>query len=529
MFTNKVQNNAFKIKSFSLFRNIISIRKYCSKCKTDALCGVKVLDLTRILAGPYCTMILGDLGADILKVEHPKQGDGTRAWGPPFVEKTSCYFMSVNRNKKSICVDLKSEQGKEIIKKLAAQSDVLVENYLPGKMENYGLGYHELKVINPRLVYCSITGYGDTGPYASRPGYDVIASSIGGLMHVTGPEDGAPCKTGVALTDLATGLYAHGAILAALLQREKLGKGQWIKANLLSTQLACLVNLGANYLMADKEAKRWGTAHESIVPYQTFATSNGYITIGGANDHQFREICSKINRFDLISNPKFANNSLRVEHRSELVDEIGKTIALKTNEEWIAIFGDAANFPFGPINSLSQVFNDPHIGGVNRPWGKGGHGSMHLFGEPPNYSATIALVALFTVIGGLLYLRRNNLEFLYNKTMWAVMSLFFVFTMTSGQMWNHIRGPPFVHRTQSGSIAYVHGSSQGQFVLETYIVMGISSVTVLGMILMTEAASGKGDIRKRRIMSIVGLGLMAFFFSLILSVFRSKAGGYPYR
>nr|CAG4636162.1 EOG090X05UC [Eubosmina coregoni]SVE69788.1 EOG090X05UC [Eubosmina coregoni] len=339
-------------------RNTIIIRK-CSS-SSDALSGIKVLDLTRILAGPYCTMILGDLGADVLKVERLRVGDDTRSWGPPFVGKLSCYFLCVNRNKKSICVDLKSDQGREIIYDLARTSDVLVENYLPGKMQDYGLAYEDIKKINPKLVYCSITGYGSTGPYSARAGYDVIASSMGGLIHVTGPEDGDPCKTGVAMTDLATGLYAHGAILAALLQREKSGCGQWIRANLLSTQVACLVNLGANYLMAGQEAKRWGTAHESIVPYQAFSTSDGYMTLGGTNDRQFHELCSKINRPTLATDPKFLTNSLRVQHRQELLKEIADVMASKTNSEWNEIFS-GSSFSYGPINSLSQVFQDPQV------------------------------------------------------------------------------------------------------------------------------------------------------------------------
>nr|CAG4646248.1 EOG090X05UC [Macrothrix elegans] len=326
----------------------------------DALTGIKVLDLSRVLAGPFCTQILGDLGADIFKIERLKVGDDTRAWGPPFIGGTSCYFMSINRNKKSICIDLKSKKGKGIILDFVKLADILVENYLPGKMEEYGLSYETLKQINPRLIFCSITGYGNTGPYASRPGYDVIASSIGGLIHVTGPEDGEPCKTGVALTDLSTGLYAHGAIMAALYQREKTGKGQHIMANLLSTQVSCLVNLGANYLIAGQEAKRWGTAHESIVPYQAFATLDGFMTVGGGNDRQFIELCSHINRPDLALDAKYKTNRLRVENRRELLEQISRTMATKTNAEWEKVF-EGGNFPYGPINKLSQVFTDPQV------------------------------------------------------------------------------------------------------------------------------------------------------------------------
>ncbi|XP_039646846.1 succinate--hydroxymethylglutarate CoA-transferase [Perca fluviatilis] len=230
--------------------------------------GLTVLDLTRVLAGPFATMILGDLGAQVIKVERPGAGDDTRAWGPPFVGAESAYFLSVNRNKKSICVDLKHPRGASIIQELAGVCDVLVENYLPGKLHQMGLGYDQLSRVNPRLIYCSISGYGQTGPQSQSPGYDSIASAVSGMMHITGPEDGEPVRPGVAMTDLATGLYAHGAIMAALLQLHRTGRGVHIDCNLLSSQVSCLTHIAANYLNSGKEAKRWGTAHESIVPYQ---------------------------------------------------------------------------------------------------------------------------------------------------------------------------------------------------------------------------------------------------------------------
>lgn len=216
------------------------------------------------MAGPYCTMVLSDLGADVIKIERPGNGDESRKWGPPFIKnsKDSVYFLANNRNKRSCCVDLK--KGTDIIYDLARKCDVLVENYIPGKLDEYKLGYEHISKVNPSIVYCSITGYGNVGPYAKRPGYDVIAASMGGLLHITGSENGPPAKVGVAVTDLATGLYAHGAIMVALLQRMKTGKGQKIDVNLLSTQVASLINVASNYLNAQKEAKRWGTAHESI-------------------------------------------------------------------------------------------------------------------------------------------------------------------------------------------------------------------------------------------------------------------------
>lgn len=335
---------------------LLAVRHY----STNTLGGFRVLDLTRVLAGPYCTMILGDLGAEIIKIEKPVVGDDTRSWGPPFIGKQSCYFLSINRNKQSVCVDITKQEGSEIIKHLASESDVFIENYMPGKLEKYGLGYNDLRQINPKIVYCSISGYGCSGPYASRPGYDVIASSIGGMLHITGPSDGSPCKPGVAMTDLTTGLYAHGSIMAALLQRSVTGVGQKIEVNLLSTQVACLVNLGSNYLLANQEASRWGTAHESIVPYQAFSSSDGYLTIGAGNDRQFKQLCTRISRPDLAEDPQYATNALRVKNRCQLLTQIAETISTKSNEEWLSIFSDAP-FPYGPINNLSQVFDDPQV------------------------------------------------------------------------------------------------------------------------------------------------------------------------
>ena len=308
-------------------------------------------------------MILGDLGADVVKVERPDSGDDSRQWGPPFAGDSgeSCYFLSVNRNKRSVCVDLKTAQGREIVAELAADSDILVENHLPGRLDRLGLGYDELSAKNKGLIYCSITGFGQTGPYASRPGYDIIAASLGGLMHITGPKGGDPVKTGVALTDLTTGLYAHGAIMAALLQRQRNGGvGQHIDVDLLSSQVSCLANLGANYLMEGREASRWGTAHESIVPYQSFATADGYLTLGGANDRQFGEMCQRIGRPDLAQDPHLQSNAQRVQHRHRLIAEMSRTLLSKTTDEWLRAL-DGAGFPYAPINPLRRVFEDPQV------------------------------------------------------------------------------------------------------------------------------------------------------------------------
>ncbi|XP_076237850.1 succinyl-CoA:glutarate CoA-transferase [Calliopsis andreniformis] len=333
-----------------------------STCLEDKspLSGIRVLDLTRIVAGPYCTMILGDLGAEILKIEKPKTGDEARKWGPPFIKGTqeSTYFLSVNRNKKSVCIDLK--KGKDIIYELAEKSDILVENYVPGKLKELGLGYEDISGIAPQLIYCSLTGYGYEGPYADRPGYDVIAASVGGLMHITGPKDGPPCKVGVAVTDLATGLYAHGAIIAALYQRERTNRGQWIQCNLLATQVASLINIGSNYLNANKEATRWGSEHESIVPYEAFPTKDGYMTVGTGSDAQFSELLQRMQLTELAESDKFKNNAARVQNRDELLGILRKEFKKKDNREWAGIF-DGSSFPYGPINTIGQVFDDPHV------------------------------------------------------------------------------------------------------------------------------------------------------------------------
>uniref|UniRef100_A0A182UFH8 Uncharacterized protein n=1 Tax=Anopheles melas TaxID=34690 RepID=A0A182UFH8_9DIPT len=315
--------------------------------------GIRILDLTRIVAGPYCTMVLGDLGAEVYKIERPYEGDESRKWGPPFMRNStdSVYFMAANRNKKSVCVNLKT--GREVIYELAKKCDVLVENYVPGKLDSLGLGYETLKSIAPSLVYCSITGFGTEGLYKAKPGYDVIAASMGGLLHITGSEDGPPAKVGIAITDIATGLYAHGAILAALLQRYRTGRGQKIDVNLFSTQVACLINVASNYLNAGKEAKRWGTAHESIVPYEAFETKTGYITLGCGSDAQFVSLCRLLGVAELAQDERFASNRTRVSHRKELIAILSDILKSKSSSDWMRIF-EGASFPVGPINSMKE-------------------------------------------------------------------------------------------------------------------------------------------------------------------------------
>lgn len=338
--------------------NTHNIRNLCTNKQDDKspLSGIRVLDLTRIIAGPYCTMILGDLGAEILKVEKPGSGDEARKWGPPFMQGTeeATYFLSVNRNKKSICINLK--EGRHIIYELAKKSDILVENYIPGALKKMGLGYEDISKVAPHLIYCSLTGYGYEGPYTNRPGYDVIAASIGGLLNITGPKGGPPCKVGVAMTDLATGLYAHGAILAALYQRIATKKGQWIQCNLLATQVASLINVGSNYLNANEEAVCWGSGHASIVPYEAFQTKDGYITVGTGSDIQFLDLLKRMQLTELSKIDKYKNNKNRVKYRDELVPILRKKFKSKASKDWEIAF-EGASFPYGPINTIKQVQN----------------------------------------------------------------------------------------------------------------------------------------------------------------------------
>ncbi|KAH8383052.1 hypothetical protein KR009_006507 [Drosophila setifemur] len=349
--------------------------------------GVRILDLTRIIAGPYCTMVLADLGAEVIKVERPHFGDEARKWGPPFLENSqdAAYFLAPNRNKRSICIDMK--RGRKLLHQLAQISDVLVENYVPGTLERYGLSYEQLREVNPKLIYCSLTGYGSVGPYAKRPGYDVIASSVGGLLHITGERDGPPSKVGVAVTDIATGLYAHGAILAALYQRHRTQRGQKIDVNLLSTCCSMLINVASNYLNAGIEAERWGTAHSSIVPYESFRTKDGYLTLGAGSDAQFQELCRLLKVEQVSKDPKFKTNKDRVQHREELVELLERILAEDTSRNWMKRF-EGAPFPVGPVNNIREVFEDEHIQAIGLvktlPHPK--DGSVKVVGPPVVYS-----------------------------------------------------------------------------------------------------------------------------------------------
>nr|XP_054771845.1 LOW QUALITY PROTEIN: succinate--hydroxymethylglutarate CoA-transferase-like [Lytechinus pictus] len=344
-------------KTFFLTR-MFNLR--CLSSVSSPLTGIRVVDLSRVLAGPFLSMLLGDLGAEVIKIERLGTGDETRHWGPPFINEESCYFLSVNRNKKSLAVNLKHPKGIEVVKKLIASSDVVLENYIPGKLEELGLGYETLKETNPGLIYCTITGYGQTGPYSARGGYDLIAAGLAGLMNITGPEGGDPCKVGVAMTDLSTGLYAKGAILAALLHRAQTGEGQRIDTNLLSTQVSLLTHLATNYLMDGREAKRRGTQHESIVPYQAFKTSDGYLIIGAGNDKSFQTLCKRICLSELAEDPEFKSNAQRVRNRDTLLPILSKRLSEKTTSDWMDVL-EGCGFPYGPINTIGQVFDDPQV------------------------------------------------------------------------------------------------------------------------------------------------------------------------
>ncbi|KAL1950700.1 hypothetical protein VTO73DRAFT_5824 [Trametes versicolor] len=336
--------------------------------------GVKVLDLTRVLAGPTSTMLLADLGADVIKVEEVSRGDDTRSWSPPsaplspsapqetsHLPPESAYYLAVNRNKRSITVNFKEPEGRAILHKLVKEADVLVENFISGKLAESGLGWEDCRKINPRLIYTSITGYGQSGPFKKAAGYDVIVEAEAGLMHITGEPDGPPCKVGVAVTDIATGLYAHGAIMAALLSRQQTGQGVWIDCNLFESQLAGLANIASNYLIAGQGGSRHGTSHPSIVPYQVFPCKDGFIMIGAGNDKQFKLFAETIlERADLPSDPKFSTNKARVANRQELVSLITDTLQKQGRDHWIERL-TGLGVPFGPINDIEQTFGHPQV------------------------------------------------------------------------------------------------------------------------------------------------------------------------
>ncbi|MCW5635353.1 MAG: CoA transferase [Rubrivivax sp.] len=341
-----------------------------------ALDGVRVLDLSRVLAGPWCTQTLADLGAEVIKVERPRSerhpgGDDTRGWGPPFLKDAqgrdtaeAAYYLGANRNKRSVCIDIAAADGQALVRRLAARCDVLVENYKVGDMARYGLDAASLLGVNPRLVYCSITGYGQTGPYRERAGYDYAVQGAGGLMSVTGERDdlpgGGPQKVGVAVADLFTGMYATVAILAALRHRDATGQGQAIDMALLDTQVAMLANLGANYLVTRQAPRRAGNAHQNIVPYQVFEVADGHLILAVGNDTQFERFCRVAGCPELARDERFARNAGRVRHREVLVPMLAERLRTRTRVDWLEAL-EAAGVPCGPINDLADVFADPHV------------------------------------------------------------------------------------------------------------------------------------------------------------------------
>jgi len=327
--------------------------------------GVRVVDLTRALAGPYGTMMLGDLGADVIKVEQPGRGDESRGWGPPFVGEPygpfpgeSAYFIAANRNKRSVTVNLKSPQGQEVVRRLAAVSDALVENFRTGVLDEMGLGYEDLHRLNPRLVYCSISGYGRTGPYAERPGYDFIIQAEGGMMGITGPEEGPPYRVGVPIVDITAGMFAATGILAALRARDLTGEGQLVDISLLDTQVALLANVASNYLVGGAPPRRLGNAHPNIAPYEAFRARDRWFALAAANERQWGVLCDTIGQPDLKDDARFATNMARVANRPALLKVLNEAFATRDAGEWLAALQEAG-LPCGPINTVPDAFAHP--------------------------------------------------------------------------------------------------------------------------------------------------------------------------
>jgi len=333
--------------------------------------GIRVLDLSRVLAGPWCSQNLADLGADVIKVERPGTGDDTRAWGPPYLKdeqgndtSEAAYYLSANRNKRSITIDISTPEGAELVRKMAAKCDVLLENFKVGGLKKYGLDYESIKGVNPSLIYCSVTGFGQTGPMAPLPGYDFMIQGMGGLMSITGERDdrpgGGPQKAGVAVTDLFTGMYATVAILGALHERNRSGLGQHIDVALLDCHVAMLANQALNYMTSGNIPKRAGNAHQNVVPYQVFAASDGHLIVAVGNDSQYRAYCEVLGRPDLGVHPDYATNSQRLINRDALIAELEEIMKTRTRDEWIESL-QKVGVPSGPINNLKQVFEEPQV------------------------------------------------------------------------------------------------------------------------------------------------------------------------
>ncbi|HCE39064.1 Acetyl-CoA:oxalate CoA-transferase [Alcanivorax sp. ALC70] len=369
---------------------------------SGALSHLRVLDLSRVLAGPWAGQILGDLGARVIKVERPGRGDDTRGWGPPYLKDgdggdtdQAAYYLTANRNKESVAIDITRPEGQELVRKLAAECDVVLENFKVGGLKRYGLDYDSLKALNPKLIYCSITGFGQDGPYATRAGYDFLIQGMGGLMSLTGHAEGepgaGPMKVGVALTDITTGLYATIAVLAALSHRDRTGEGQHLDMALFDVQMACLANQAMNYLTTGQSPRRFGNAHPNIVPYQDFPTADGDVILTVGNDDQFARFCEVAGHPEWAEDPRFATNRSRVEHREVLVPLLRQTTVMKTTAEWLAAL-EAVGVPCGPVNNLEQAFADPQAQarGLRREMDHPTAGSVPTVASPLRLSATPA-------------------------------------------------------------------------------------------------------------------------------------------
>ncbi|HFA59928.1 MAG TPA: CoA transferase [Rhodospirillales bacterium] len=363
-----------------------------------ALSGIRIFDLTRILAGPTCTQLLGDLGAEVIKIERPGQGDDTRRWGPPYVTDAegrptgeSAYYLCANRNKRSLALDIAKPEGQRLARRLIARCDVLVENFKVGGLAKYGLGYEDLRAEFPGLVYCSITGFGQTGPQASRAGYDFLAQGQGGIMSITGEPDGQPLKVGVGIADVMCGMYAAVAILAALRHRDATGEGQYIDMALLDTQVAWLVNEGVNYLVSGRVPRRLGNEHPNIVPYKAFESADGWVILAVGNDRQFARWCRFAEVPELARDPRFATNSARVENRRALYALMEPVMRRRTTAAWVEGLSELG-VPCGPVNDIGQVFADPQVCArnmrIDMPHPRAGRGTVPLIANPIKMTAT---------------------------------------------------------------------------------------------------------------------------------------------
>ncbi len=345
--------------------------------------AIRVLDVSRVLTGPYCSMMLADLGAEVVKIEIPGRGDDTRQWGPPFVGGESAYFLSVNRNKKSVTLNLKSPEGRDILLKLAASSDVFLENFAPEVAKKLGIDYDAIRAVNPRIVYCSISGFGQEGPYRDHPAYDIILQGMGGLQGITGEPDRPPVRIGVAVADIAGGMFAAYAIAAALAHRERTGRGERIDVSLLDGQLAWLTYMAGYYFATGQDPERAGSRHPTIVPYQAFATADGFLNVAAGNDEIFRRLCKAIGREDLARDSRYETNPRRVEHRASLEPLLEGVFRPRTTREWLTILKDH-DVPAGPVYRISEIAADPqvHVRGVLLSLDHPEAGTVHQFGPP---------------------------------------------------------------------------------------------------------------------------------------------------